>query len=488
MIISFLFFINISYSANLWTDNIDPASFFNKKYLSIVFAGHNIKTPISMFGHTYLISHNEINPEPDAIVVEYLGDIESTPLWMINSMFYSIKGRYRLSYFMFKQREYELEDRDLWLYLLNKDALDLDRSKTKLLEGLNKPPRYNFFIKNCSYYIFDLLVAKKNILPFYTVPIETVIELKNKKLILSTKYRPSSLRVSEDAAKNVTAKEKTDVKTVLRGWDSKTVNSKNDNGFKKLMGSTLNYKIFREENPDIKNHLANEKKNYPNLADEEMNKKDPTNNSKISYLQVETAFKPIILTYRPLYSDFFSSSTDDFKYSTLELAKISTAFIDKSIKVNELSIFKLESFISAGFLTNSFVRYLDFSYYNWSIFHDAKDDLAIRFGMGYAYDLFTNTQLTLLPYLGLSFYDISNKYNTTATMAARVFLQSIFENNMKLKLMYQYDLKKHLGFKNLVQFSFVPYQNDTFSIFTTQEWLDTKNMQLVSKLGITLFL
>lgn len=93
--------------------------------------------------------------------------------------------------------------------------------------------------------------------------------------------------------------------------------------------------------------------------------------------------------------------------------------------------------------------------------------------MGYACDLFTNTQLVILPYFGLSFYDISNKYSTTVTMATRVFLQSIFENNMKFKIMYQYDIKKHLGFKNLVQFSFVPYQNNKFSIFTTQEFLDT---------------
>lgn len=320
------------------------------------------------------------------------------------------------------------------------------------------------------------------------MPIETVIDLKNKKLIIDAVHSPSTLRLLEDTAKKVSANVKLDVETVLRGWDSKTVKSKSDVGFKKLMGSTLNYKIFREENPDIKNHLANEKKTYPNFADEEMNKKDPTNNSKISYLQLETAFKPLIITYRPLYSDFFSSSTDDFKFSTLELAKISTVIFHDSLKIYEFSIFKLESFISSGFLTDSFVRYLDFSYYNWSIFHDAKDDLAIRFGIGYAYDLFINTQLVLLPYMGLSFYDISNKYNTTATIASRVFLQSIFENNMKIKFMYQYDLKKHLGFKNMFQLYFVPYQNNTFSFFTSLEWLDTKNEQILSKLGITLFL
>lgn len=142
MVYFFIFYI--LNSANLWKDNIDPASFFNKKYLSIVFAGHNIKTPISMFGHTYLVSHDELKPEPDALVVEYLGDIESSKLWMIYSIFYSIKGRYRLSYFMFKQREYELEDRDLFIYRLNKDQIDIEKSKKKLLDGLKKAPRYNF--------------------------------------------------------------------------------------------------------------------------------------------------------------------------------------------------------------------------------------------------------------------------------------------------------------------------------------------------------
>lgn len=98
MIICFLFFINISYSANLWTDNIEPASFFYKKYLSIVFVGHNIKTPVSMFGHTFLIAHDYEVPEPGAIVLEYVGDIESSNFWIINSVFYSIKGTYKLSY------------------------------------------------------------------------------------------------------------------------------------------------------------------------------------------------------------------------------------------------------------------------------------------------------------------------------------------------------------------------------------------------------
>ena len=61
------------------------------KHVSMLFASQNLISPISSFGHTLLIFHNEVTPEPDSIAFEYLGDTEVS-YYAIRGLLWTIPG------------------------------------------------------------------------------------------------------------------------------------------------------------------------------------------------------------------------------------------------------------------------------------------------------------------------------------------------------------------------------------------------------------
>lgn len=178
----------------------------NAQYVSLVFAGQNLQTPISSFGHTLLLFHKNPIPEPDSIALEFLGNID-TPFFAIKSILWSIQGAFRILYWNEKFWEYEKENRDIWitpLKITNKEK----KKMSKIIKdefSLKKP--YNFLFTNCSWHIYKLI--RKSLtnfscsVKFYVYPIDTIQSLNHCNRLGNTIYIPSHATKALYAEKNL---------------------------------------------------------------------------------------------------------------------------------------------------------------------------------------------------------------------------------------------------------------------------------------------
>ena len=181
---------------------IDMRDLNKLKYVSLVFASQNFRSPISSFGHTLLVFHNHVTPEPDSPTFEYLGST-TVPFYAIRALFWSIPGYYRLIPWNQKYWEYERENRDIWLVPLKITATErseLNRLVKESLPVATDP--YNFLFTNCSWYIFKIIQkALKNFncsVKLYVLPIETLQALQNCGKTAQPVYIPShSTRVAQ---------------------------------------------------------------------------------------------------------------------------------------------------------------------------------------------------------------------------------------------------------------------------------------------------
>jgi len=139
------------------------------KYVSLVFASQNFRSPISSFGHTLLVFHNHVTPEPDSPTFEYLGTT-SVSFFAIRALFWSIPGYYRLIPWNQKYWEYERENRDIWLVPLKITSTERAELNRLVKESLPvTTDSYNFLFTNCSWYIFKIIqiMIVKNIIGYY---------------------------------------------------------------------------------------------------------------------------------------------------------------------------------------------------------------------------------------------------------------------------------------------------------------------------------
>ena len=258
--ICFTIGISSIYPEGKWFGPIEPNDISKKTKLSIVFAGENLKTPASLFGHTFLLAHNNEDPEPDSIVIEYLADSGNAKFSRFNALFATVPGRFKLTRYVDKIHQYNHNNRDLWIYELKKSTIDLEIIQSVVTNNLKNNTPYNFISTNCSYYLYALLQKDMKSTAIYTVPIQTIKDLKKSGKIKSITYQPSTLRVLEAKTKALTGKERDDLKMILQGLSCGNQCSSRDE-FTTAVGQAINYRISREPSHLLRSHLMNEKKN-----------------------------------------------------------------------------------------------------------------------------------------------------------------------------------------------------------------------------------
>lgn len=148
--------------------------------VSLAFASEDIRSPISSFGHSFLVFHNEVTPEVDAVVLEFAGNIRED-FFVFKSLLTSIEGRYLLTTFHHKTTEYDFEGRDVWLAPLILSKQEKLRLKQRVSRQIGQPFPYNFFTNNCSDYIHrmvvDSLEAHRCEEAVFTIPSESLARL-----------------------------------------------------------------------------------------------------------------------------------------------------------------------------------------------------------------------------------------------------------------------------------------------------------------------
>lgn len=174
------------------------------RHAVLVFPSYYLNSPSSMFGHTLL----RLDPDEASDGAEYLSYAVNFGALVDpddNGLFYAFRGltggyggQFEVDQYYKKIQEYNRdENRDIWEYPLNLDAVETERLIQHLweLRGINFA--YYFFDENCSYRILELLeVARPGIdltsgFALTAIPIDTVRAVQDAGFVEGKHFRPA---------------------------------------------------------------------------------------------------------------------------------------------------------------------------------------------------------------------------------------------------------------------------------------------------------
>ena len=373
------------------------------KHVSMVFASQNLTSPISSFGHTLLIFHNEMTPEPDSIVFEYLGDREIS-YYAIKGLFWSIPGRFHLLPWGEKRWIYEQEDRDIWAVRLSFKEHEREKLEAKIKASLSQIEPYNFFFNNCSWYIFEIVKESMDdmncsVKP-YVPPIETLNALYKCQKTGESVYIPAHATRLNRAFKNLNRKEKAVLKKLSLQEEIHHENISSE--LKTAITEWIDYKIPRTDRQDHRDKLFKLKKTYHHPVQLENKKLEELNRPRsgrmtLSYL---TKWKSATLTISPGQMRLLNALDDPFWADRFEVFTIGLTFIPKKFFLSKFNIVDINTNTSGHVLKFPFARDIYLGYQKYAIDSEQYwSELLARVGTGFVYDFHDHWKLSILAFL-----------------------------------------------------------------------------------------
>ncbi len=492
-IILFVLFLGLvpEIYAKDWLGEVSISELQKKTKLSIVLAGENLDSPASMFGHTFLVAYDGDYPKPNDIVIEYLADTSDNQYDTISALLYKVPGKFSLSRYFFKIKQNDLEDRDLIVYDVDMSSIQISNVIQKIKTFSPAENQYNFISRNCSYYLLNLLIDNDS-RRLITVPLRTIETLKKKSLIKFSRYVPSTLKKLEGMYGQLSTNNRQTIQNVLSG-QSCLAPCLDKHEFENTLGLALNYRIPREASLSLRNHLTQEKKKYTYIEKEssmipQKGEVDPTNEMKISSLQfLYNTNGAMVLNFSPIYKTYFGVNSRPMDSSTVESFRTQIAVSQSILKVTEFNLFKMEAMIPGGYFSKGIVRYVDLSYYDWSVFHYGKNEAVARVGYGLTHKLFNNFQISFIPYVGGRFYDLPNERLGMFDSGIRFYLiYSIFDN-FHIRLIHNYDFSDKLGFNQRIQLESLFFINKAMSLVFNVTSVNDIQQSVSTNLGLSFY-
>ncbi len=171
----------------------------------LVFPSYYLNSPSSMFGHTLL----RLDPDASAEVgTEYLSfavnfgalvdPADTGVLYAVKGLTGGYRGQFAVDFYFKKIQEYtRSENRDIWEYPLDLNAVEIERLIAHLWELRDIDFAYYFFDENCAYRVLELLeVARPGIdltsaFALTAIPIDTVRAAQQAGLVRGRQFRPA---------------------------------------------------------------------------------------------------------------------------------------------------------------------------------------------------------------------------------------------------------------------------------------------------------
>lgn len=363
----FIFFSLIVFFQKLAASELNLSEkISNKKYISIVFASNNLRSVASIFGHTFLVFHNEELPELDSIALDFLAQSEEENFSQGKAFFYKVKANYRVRNYLDKKNEYDFEDRDLFIYTLNLKNSEKEDIVKVVLQSLNQDYYYNFNSFNCAFYIYKILSdanLTQKMSPFlYTLPINTIRTLEKNKLIASYRIDYSSQSLFKSAYDQLSSTEKALVEEYLR------LRSSPENHLNTKMESALNYGVNylalhenniykRDELLKLKRKFAKSNNNLPQL----MNPLEKNGETSIA-LSINPINKSQSIEIKPGLRDFKTNYSDGLMSSYFEILKLKGSRKQYSFNLDSIVFIKVNNFVSEKIYNQSLNSYLELSW------------------------------------------------------------------------------------------------------------------------------
>lgn len=415
----FLAFGSTAFAKFDWLKLPESDQLYSKKRLSIVFASQNLKSPVSMFGHTFLVAHNEMPPEPDAVTIEFLGKTSGGFNQYFNALVSHIDGEFRLSKFIIKNREYDFEDRNLWVYEFNvpeNEKKQVFSLISAVIKNQNFP--YTFLNKNCSFYVFNAVIKNRNFeqRSLYTLPKYTIRELKRLGYINKS---PFVIETDQskliNLLKSLNTDERAKINQIIEGYSYPI--AEETLKIRKGLDLALTYKIPREPSSKKRAQYFNIKKQLLDIVpkeqaqyNEDLKGDDPVEvhgdaNIRLGY---GASSQSAILEGKFAQRDFYTSRNDGLSNSYLEIVKSKLYVNEENIQLQQFTLFKLESLVPSGDYNEPFNRLIDLSFYKYPYEKNKTANEAIlRYGQGLSFKLGGLT-FGAIPYLGVRYFSFSS--------------------------------------------------------------------------------
>lgn len=401
----------------------------NKKPYLIV-AGESLNSPMSYFGHSLLLFLDEddfyFSP-----VVSVLAPTEglSTFEQIIKGGFSTIEAKVNIIPLHQVIDFYNDQDsRELKFIELPETKFD----KTRIIEYFNKEinnkNRYNFFLKNCSTYLYEALEYSCNCLDknkFIVTPAsieKALYQGKSKTLYFRTESLSNKFNTSYHT---LNKEQKSRVKEMFYNADGRYLDEEKNLGDIAVLASMLSFESYQNPNPAYAELLNKYGKDSSILS--EMPLSENTSDSNLdplltSSIKISTQKDSIQLKLSVVDFHHFEQRKYHFTSSKLEVGSLELQEEDNSVKIKSINLINIRSVTPINFVTKKASWRL-----NIGAKRSAKDQLETSFsyGIGAAFSI-SQIKFYILPsieaqssfefpvYSGMEFNseNVSIKYET----------------------------------------------------------------------------
>jgi hypothetical protein len=436
-ILAIIFFFNSSAFAQ-WVESDYQNKVDGKKRLSIVYAGQNIKSPISMFGHVYLVFHDERVPEPNAITFEFTGSINGVGDYL-GTLFGTTKGFYKFSLLDYKKRDHDLENRSSWVYEVAFTDDELTTFKKNIAVLSSNEYHYSVFNLNCASYLIEQIRSirgqeyqQESI--FFVSPDSTIRWLHKKQMIGTPLFIPSSQVKALGYFNKLNGEDQSKVMQAFAGV-SITDPPSSDN-FSKALSASADYLMARDDNFSSRVNVFNIKKNHP-LSDENAVKfYDPAEIDGSATYSALLSNQGLIFKFRPGFLDFENESFYGLRNSSTEFLGLSILLNTKRLELEKFTLFRAEAYVPDEFLYDSGSQLFDISFTNFRSFYNQKNqETAITFAKGYTKAI-QGQLFSVLPLVSLKKIDTESQNEAAPFLGFRARLYGDLPWNLAYRLNY----------------------------------------------------
>ena len=385
--------------------------------LSIVFASQNNYQPESAFGHVFLLFHKSDRPEPDGVAVEFVGHVASFTD-MVLSVSNEVNGRYKLADFSQKKLEYDLEDRDLFIFELNVSTEEMRLLKKDISNELTSVHPYTFAKRNCGFYL-NRLLARRGLgtydlsSEFVVKPIQ-ILDAIDASRIKQVQFVPSSHRTNLYYISKLKADEKAVFERFLLGHDLPA--NLLDESLRDAVSSRIRYQLPREDNAWMRQHMAQQQKAVWHVDPLDVQRKyDDESKGHYTVAQGDSVFS---LKYQKELRNFSTQHDNNLTSSYLDVFATELTLKDQRLNLSEFSVIKSEAMQPSLMKA----RLLELSYRNWDKKTDAGEkEMYVSLGLGTSYEV-SSIRFGLIPNLTLA-YTNSGESRTSARLGYRAITE-----------------------------------------------------------------
>lgn len=366
-----------------------------KQKVSFLFVDRNLEVPESIFGHTLLVAHNNVPPEPDSVIIEFAAVIDAPNFSNLSALFDEVEGRYILNYYFVKHRQYDLENRNMVMFEID----ELTQSKENLANLLesklatNLP--YTFLNKNCSYYVGKLMADSRSI-AFESKSINRPIDLTLNLLpyVKNVTTLKSSQQVYFQYRKKLDYQLDLDNVAV----DELCRDSAENDLFNKATSAYIQYQLPRVSSYSRRQALADLSKNVSHPI--ELQSDVGVLDKKESAIQLGISQGQMVFVYSPLSMGFEDTHNEMFSGNYLQLMKASFFGKPEKLVIQKLTFWQTEAIRDV--MPTS--RYLDISYQRYGDQQFTQEFFA-RLGAGVGINS-ESYSVSVTPFMGGVYSDL----------------------------------------------------------------------------------